>query len=76
MEPSREIFWNIQFGEILYLLGAIATATFFYAIYRRVRIWRLGSPANRFNHLGRRVWQFIVITVCGRGLSPQVFRGV
>jgi len=59
MVPSREIFWNIQYGEILYILGTIIIGIFAYAIYQRYRMWRLGGPANRFDQLGKRVWAFI-----------------
>ncbi len=60
MEPTREVFWNIPFGEIIYLLAVIAVGIFVYALYRRYRLWRLGGPDNRFNHLGKRVRAFLV----------------
>jgi Fe-S oxidoreductase/nitrate reductase gamma subunit len=60
MEPAREVFWNIPFGEIIYVLGAIAVGIFIYALYRRYKLWRLGRPDNRFNHLGKRIWVFLV----------------
>ena len=58
--PSREIFWNIPFGEIIYVLGVIAVAALIYAFYRRYRYWRLGGPDSRFGNLcrtGEIVWQ-------------------
>ena len=60
MEPAREVFWNIPFGEIIYVLGAIAVGIFIYALYRRYKLWRLGRPDNRSNHLGKRIWVFLV----------------
>ncbi|MFC1903834.1 heterodisulfide reductase-related iron-sulfur binding cluster [Chloroflexota bacterium] len=60
MEPSREIFWNIPFGEVIYVLGVMALGIFIYAIYRRCKIWRLGGPDHRFSHLGKRIWAFLV----------------
>ncbi len=60
MEPAREVFWNISFGEIIYVLGVIALGVFIYALYRRYRIWRLGAPDSRFNHLGKRTGAFLV----------------
>jgi len=60
LEPAREVFWNIQYGEIIYVLGAIAVSIFVYALYRRYKLWRLGGPDNRFNHLGKRVRVFLV----------------
>jgi Fe-S oxidoreductase/nitrate reductase gamma subunit len=60
VEASREIFWNIPYGEIIYALGVIALGVFVYALYRRVRMWRLGQPDTRFNLSGKRVWAFLV----------------
>jgi len=75
MVPSREIFWNIQFGEILYLIATIVIGIFFYAIYHRYRLWRLGGPDNRFNHLVKRTWAFIVTGVVD-GILHRKFFGV
>ena len=60
MEPTRETFWNIQFGEIVYLLGVITVSIFIYALYRRYKMWRLGKPENRLNHFGQRVGKFLI----------------
>jgi len=75
MVPSREIFWNIPFGEILYVLGVIVIAILIYAIYRRYKIWRLGKPDNRLDHLGKRIWAFIVTGVVD-GMVHRKFLGV
>ena len=63
MEASREVFWNIQFGEIIYILAAITVIIFIYAIYRRYKLWKIGKPEDRLSHLGRRIWAFIVTTI-------------
>ncbi len=75
MVPSREIFGNIQFGEILYVLAAIVIGIFIYAIYRRYKLWRLGGPDNRFSHLGKRIWAFIVTGIVD-GIVHRKFFGV
>ncbi|MFQ5996759.1 MAG: (Fe-S)-binding protein [Dehalococcoidales bacterium] len=59
MEPTREVFWNIPFGEIIYLLAVIAVSVFVYALYRRYKLWRLGGRDNRFNHSGKRIRAFL-----------------
>jgi len=74
MVPGRESFWNIQFTEIFYILALIAVAILAYAVYQHYRRWRLGRPANRFNHLGERVRGFIVITVID-GIIHRKFFG-
>ncbi len=55
-EPTREIFRNLPFlAQLLfYLISFVAEGVFVYGVYRRVRKYRRGRPANRFNNLGRR----------------------
>jgi heterodisulfide reductase subunit C/nitrate reductase gamma subunit len=57
-EPTREIFWNIQFDWIMYSLAAIATAVLVWAVYRHYLRWRAGQPANRGGHLRQRIRAF------------------
>jgi len=76
MIPSREIFWNIPFGDVvLYPLAAIVTGIMLYAFYRRYRLWRLGGPSNRFNHLVKRTGTFIVTAIID-GIFHRKFFGV
>ena len=62
---SREIFWNIHFGGIVYLLGFILVAVVCYALYRRFRLWRLGSKDDRLNNLGSRIRTFVATMADG-----------
>ncbi|MFH1924996.1 MAG: (Fe-S)-binding protein [Chloroflexota bacterium] len=55
MEPTREVFWNIQLGVIIDVLAAVAVGIFIYAFYRRIRLWRIGRPDDRFHPLGKRI---------------------
>jgi Fe-S oxidoreductase/nitrate reductase gamma subunit len=56
---SREIFWNIQLGGIVYLLGFLVIAVACYGLYQRLRLWRLGSKDDRLSNLGSRVRTFV-----------------
>lgn len=56
---SREIFWNVELGEIVYLLGLAVVAVVFHALYRRLRLWRLGARDARCQGLGRRIRAFV-----------------
>ena len=70
--PSREIFWNIQFGELVYLIGPIVILLAVFGLYRRLRLWRLGSKDDRLNNLPSRVWTFSSrpwLMVSGTGAS-------
>ncbi len=46
-EPTREIFWNIQYPWIMYSLATIATAIFIWALVRIPRRWHVGQPDKR-----------------------------
>jgi Fe-S oxidoreductase/nitrate reductase gamma subunit len=59
---SREIFWNVHLGGIVYLLGFIVVAIALVGLYRRVRLWRLGSEDDRFSDLGARM-RYLVLTL-------------
>ncbi len=74
-QAHREIFWNIDYGWIIYILAALAVAVIAYAIYRRVRLWRLGKPENRLDNLGQRIKSFIVIAIVD-GLAHRRFLAI
>jgi len=46
LEISREAFWNIQCGWLVYL-GLLLLLPVGYSIYRRWRLWNLGKPEGR-----------------------------
>jgi Fe-S oxidoreductase/nitrate reductase gamma subunit len=54
MLPTREIYWNITGGGLIYLLAAVAVGLLAYGIYLRVRLWRLGGSESRFDRLAER----------------------
>lgn len=63
MVPSREAFWNIPLGWIMYILAVLAVVVLIYAIYQHYRRWHMGQPSNRLDPLGKRVWDFIVFAL-------------
>ncbi len=75
MDPTREIYWNIEFGQILYIIGTIVIGIFLYALYQRCRLWRLGGPDNRSVPLGKRIRAFITTSVVD-GIFHRKFFGV
>lgn len=62
---SKEGFWNIAFGEIVYLLGFLVVVFVCYALYRRFRLWGLGSKDDRLRNLGSRVRIFLATMADG-----------
>ncbi len=63
MDPTREIYWNISSGALIYVLAMAAAVALVYAVYRRVRLWRLGVAAERLDRLPERI----------KGLLIEVF---
>ncbi|UCE97361.1 MAG: (Fe-S)-binding protein [Dehalococcoidia bacterium] len=60
MEASREVFWNIQFGEIVYILAVFTIIVFIYALYKRYKLWKTGIPKFKLDNIGKRLWNFTV----------------
>ena len=81
MTAGREIFWNIgPWGNMVYVLMAIAMGILVWAFYRRALLWRTGRPDNRLDHLNRRITSFLrkmVVEVLGqRRILREPFPGV
>jgi Fe-S oxidoreductase/nitrate reductase gamma subunit len=54
--------WNmdgIPERIVLYLLFLIAAGICIYFFYKRYKLWRIGTPENRFNDKGARFWAAI-----------------
>jgi Fe-S oxidoreductase/nitrate reductase gamma subunit len=81
MSAGREIFWNIGlWGNMVYVLMAIAIGLFVWAFYHRYLLWRTGRPENRLDHLSHRITSFVrklVVEVLGqRRILREPFPGV
>jgi len=61
--PTREIYWNITYGGLIYLFAAIAVGILVYGVYQRLRLWRLGGSDARFDRIPERI----------RGLLIEIF---
>ncbi|MBP2017530.1 Fe-S oxidoreductase/nitrate reductase gamma subunit [Symbiobacterium terraclitae] len=61
---TREVYWNISNGYLLYLVLIAAFAVFAYGMWQRVRLWLIGKPEVRWDQVRarlRRVWQHVVL---------------
>ena len=65
MIPTRQILWNIDAAGViaLYALLVVPIAFVTYGLARRVHMWRLGKPENRFDRLGSRVWGALRLSI-------------
>jgi Fe-S oxidoreductase/nitrate reductase gamma subunit len=57
--PHRQIFFDIRFGWIVYILAVIALAAFVYAVYHRYRLWKVGKKGSDPTGQGKRFLTFI-----------------
>jgi Fe-S oxidoreductase/nitrate reductase gamma subunit len=57
MEATREIYWNVGHGVVIpmYLFAFIAMGLCAWGFYRRLPVYRVGKPLNRFDQLPRRI---------------------
>jgi Fe-S oxidoreductase/nitrate reductase gamma subunit len=55
MGETREIYWNITGGTVVYLFLVVVTGFFAYGVYRRYRLWRLGGSEARFDRIPERL---------------------
>ena len=76
MEAHREIFWQINYGWVVYILAVIAIFIFLCAVYKRVKVWKLGKSDNRFDHLGARIKAFILTGIIDGLLHRRFLREI
>ena len=53
--PTREIYWNIVGGGLIYAFAIVAGAFVAWGIWKRVRLWRLGQRETRSDRLRARL---------------------
>ena len=58
-QATREVFWNIQYTWLVYVLMVPTLAVFGWGFWLKVRRWRAGQPAVRFDRIGERLRLFL-----------------
>jgi heterodisulfide reductase subunit C/nitrate reductase gamma subunit len=76
MVATREIYWNIVGGAIIYGFALLAVGLVVYGVYRRTRLWRRGAPAARADRLGRRFAGLLAEVFGHRRLLRDPYAGV
>jgi len=61
--PSREIFWSIHYGWVVYLLAGAATLILIVAVLRRLRLWLAGRKDDTFTDIRRNTREFVRIAI-------------
>ena len=52
---TREVYWNISYGKLIYLFLLISVIIAAYGFYQRIVLWKRGMPADRFDHPAARI---------------------
>jgi Fe-S oxidoreductase/nitrate reductase gamma subunit len=76
MEPTREIYWNIVGGALLYVLATVAVALFAWGLFRRIRLWRLGTPGARLDRIPERLGGVLTEVFYQRRLRRRSFPAI
>lgn len=58
-QATREVFWNIEYTWLVYVLMVPTLAVFGWGFWLKIRRWRSGQPALRFDRPGERLRLFL-----------------
>ncbi|MCJ7508238.1 MAG: heterodisulfide reductase-related iron-sulfur binding cluster [candidate division Zixibacteria bacterium] len=78
MEITREIFWNVGAGIriIIYILAIIPLVFLIWGIYKKIRLWRIGKPENRYDKIGKRILSFISFGLFHKRFFRDLYPGL
>ncbi|MBW2445924.1 MAG: 4Fe-4S dicluster domain-containing protein [Deltaproteobacteria bacterium] len=76
MEATREIYWNIVGGALMYVLAVAAVGFFVWGLARRIRLWRLGKPGARVDRIPERIGGVLAEVFLHRRLRRRSFPAV
>ena len=66
MTPTRELFWNISYHNLLYPIMVLTIAIFAYGFYRRIKHWKLGQQEKLSGSVGQRIKSLLIYAI-GQG---------
>src|SRR5712691_7489931 len=76
--PFRDTFWNVPYTvQVLLYAGAlVAVGIFVYGTWQRIRLWRRGTPEQRFDRIGERLW-LVAVQALGKARTlSQAYPGI
>jgi len=68
---TREIYWNISGIWVMYLLLVPTLAVFAYGLWRRIRLWRIGTATMRLDQIPARLAQLFRHAVLQKRLGEH-----
>lgn len=75
-EATREVYWNITHIWVMYALLVPTLGIAFWGFYRKLRRWRLGQPAVRFDRLGERLQLLLKHGVAQQRTARDRYAGI
>ena len=76
MIPTREIYWNISWGFMVYAFAVISIAIMALGMYSNVKRWRAGRPSEKPSKISTRIWNTLVYAVGQTRILRQGYAGV
>ncbi len=78
MTPFRDDLWNLPewMYPIHWAMVILCGVLLVYGLWRRVRLWRMGQPAARTEHLGRRLGGLLLYGLGQRRILAQPYPGL
>ncbi len=73
---TRQVYWNIEGEHWLYLFFIVALIIFGYGVYKRVQLWKLGQPENRWKDIGAGIKDVIVYTFAHKRILKDPYPGL
>jgi len=73
---TRQVYWNVEGHHWLYLFFIVALAIFGYGVYKRVKLWKLGQPENRWKDVWPGIKDVIVYTFAHKRILKDGYPGL
>ncbi len=78
MEITREIFWNVGSWVRwpVYGLGLLAIIIFILGLIKRMRLWRIGKPEIRNDHIFKRIGTVLTYGLLHKRILKEPYPGI
>ncbi|MDW7674186.1 MAG: heterodisulfide reductase-related iron-sulfur binding cluster [Bacillota bacterium] len=74
--PVRELYWNIGSHGLMYILFALALIVFFYGLYQKLQLLKIGRPEKRSEPIGERIKLVVVYALGHKRIMKEKFAGI
>lgn len=74
--PTRELYWNIHGHWLIYPLFAIAVGFIIFGYRRRLRLWKLGQPENRWHDVTAGIKDLFVYGLFHKRILKEAYPGI